>query len=66
MMDADEMFEVGSVLLDEAVQLRAALNEAQPRTTREQWEVLDNLNSAAQHMLTASQKMFAHEEGLAG
>lgn len=66
MMDADEMLEVALVLQGEAGDMRESLDKAQPRTSREQWEALDSLVSAAAHLLTASQKLCQHEERMNG
>jgi hypothetical protein len=60
-MDPDEMFEVALVLQGEAGDLREHLDKAQPRTTKEQWEALDALISASNHLLIASQKLGADD-----
>jgi hypothetical protein len=47
MMEPDEALDVSNVLHTQAEEMKAELDAAQPRTTREQWQALDVLRHAA-------------------
>ena len=61
-MTADEAFEVAGVLQSSADEMKLELDEAQPRTTAEQWNAWDCLQSAASRMNSVAVWLARHDE----
>jgi hypothetical protein len=61
-MTVDELLEMSQLLSREADLFRAELNDAQPRTTKEQWDAWDCLRDAAAYLRSAAIKLSIHEE----